>query len=106
MKKLLRELRKRVEEQTSCPSLHLCNYLMRNKYLKVTDILIHLDNLENHGYKYPELIDAIQQFYDMFADELFIRPQTEYFSQSDQRERNSRNSQSELRYFEKRFHGV
>jgi hypothetical protein len=67
MKKLLKELENEGQFAPHC----IVRYLKRNNYLNVSEILKHLENLEQLGYKYPILIDALYQFYDLFAVELF-----------------------------------
>ena len=71
MKKLLRELRELREIEGHFAPLYIVRYLRRHNYLNVSEILKHLENLEHYGYRYPFLLDAMYEFYDLFAVELF-----------------------------------
>lgn len=75
MKKLIRELRNE-GSTTKCAPMCVYRYLLRNRYLNVSEILAHLENLLEYGYMRNDahFINAVYEFYDMWAYELFVSP--------------------------------
>jgi hypothetical protein len=85
-------IKKGIRRDHEDPSLIVCEYLSRCNYLNVSDILKHLENLENYGCLDDDVLDAIYRFYDRYADELFIHPRN-FLLKSDRRERSMQNQQ-------------